>query len=445
MSKKCIMIILDGIGDRSYPELGHRTPLQTARTPALDQLARDGSNGLYHAAFLGQALPSEIAHFVMFGYDMEAFPGRGALEALGADILLGPKDVAILAHFVTVNPSSDTTLVLVDGKPEASEEETRTLVKAIGDYSVNGVRIRFHHTDDFRGILTLTGEVVPFVTDSDPFEHGCLVTEVVPWYKFSNNPDAMRTARTLEAYLDWVYHTLCKHPVNTFRQKAGLQPLNGLVTQRAGRLKKVTPFMESWGLRGLSVASGIVFHGLASYLGMDVKKVADTSSPGNDLAQRLDTALSALTDYDFIHVHTKMPDVAAHKKDPYYKMQVLEELDQGIGSVLERLTGEPDLLVVVAADHSTPSAGPLIHSGEAVPLVFHGRGVRRDLVRQYDEISAAGGAMGFVRGKELMYLVINHLDRVKLQGLMDTPMDHPYWPGHAKPLLLRKPEAGDLK
>jgi 2,3-bisphosphoglycerate-independent phosphoglycerate mutase len=215
--------------------------------------------------------------------------------------------------------------------------------------------------------------------------------------------------------------------------------LNGLVTQRAGRLKKATPFAELNGMRGLSIASGIVYHGLCTYLGMDVRHVADTADPGNDLCQRIHMALASLADYDFIHVHTKMPDEAAHSKDPLYKTRVLEALDQGIGAVLPELIGEPELLIVVAADHSTPSAGPLIHSGEAVPLVFCGPGVRRDRIRQYDEVSAAGGALGLVRGKELMYLIINHLDRAKLQGLMDTPVDQAYWPGRTEPLILKIP------
>jgi 2,3-bisphosphoglycerate-independent phosphoglycerate mutase len=195
-----------------------------------------------------------------------------------------------------------------------------------------------------------------------------------------------------------------------------------------------------WGLRGLSIASGIVYHGLAGYLGMDVCNVADTPDPGRDLASRLELALAALSDHDFIHVHTKMPDQAAHTKAPSYKTRILEQLDQGIGTVLKALTGQPELLIVIAADHSTPSAGPLIHSGEAVPLVFYGPGIRRDQVRHYDEVSAAVGALGLVRGKELMYLILNHLDRAKLQGLMDTPVDRPYWPGGAKRFRVHAPQ-----
>jgi 2,3-bisphosphoglycerate-independent phosphoglycerate mutase len=105
MAKKCIMLLLDGVGDRSHPELKHRPPLQAARTPALDRLVRVGANGLYHAAQVGQALPSENAHFAMFGYDMDVFPGRGALEALGAGIDLAPESVAMLTHQVSVRQS----------------------------------------------------------------------------------------------------------------------------------------------------------------------------------------------------------------------------------------------------------------------------------------------------------------------------------------------------
>jgi 2,3-bisphosphoglycerate-independent phosphoglycerate mutase len=441
------MILLDGVGDRSYPELNHLTPLQAARTPFIDQLVRDGASGLYHAGLLGQALPSENAHFAIFGYDMQEFPGRGALEALGAGIPMDSGEVAILAHFVTVELSSDGTLVLVDGKPEASDEEITALIKSVGKYSADGVQVQLHHTHGYRGIVTLSGpgDVAPFITDSDPLFEGRPVAAVVPWADFANKKAPIKTSKILGSYLEWIHHTLHDHPVNIARQIEGRRMLNGLVTQRAGRLKRVTPFTKRWGLRGLSIASGLIYHGLAGYLGMDVCKVADTPHPGRDLAKRLESALAALSDHDFIHVHTKMPDQAAHTKDPSHKTQILELLDQGIGTVLKALTAQPELLIVIAADHSTPSAGPLIHSGEAVPLVFFGPGIRRDRVRHYDEVGAAAGALGPVRGKELMYLILNHLDRAKLQGLMDTPVDQPYWPGGAKRFRVQAPQRAGVK
>ena len=85
----------------------------------------------------------------------------------------------------------------------------------------------------------------------------------------------------------------------------------------------------------------------------------------------------------------------------------------------------------------------MIHGGEPVPLLIHGRGVRRDLVKRFDEISVAGGALSLVRGQELIYLILNYLDRAKLHGLMDTPLDQPYWPGDFHPYTVEDSGNGD--
>ena len=118
--KKCVLIILDGLGDRSYSDFNHQTPLQAAFTPALDRMAAAGANGLYHAARVGLALPSENAHFALFGYDQADFPGRGALEALGAGVHLSEKDVALLVHFSSVE-INDGRLFLRRNTPPARD------------------------------------------------------------------------------------------------------------------------------------------------------------------------------------------------------------------------------------------------------------------------------------------------------------------------------------
>jgi 2,3-bisphosphoglycerate-independent phosphoglycerate mutase len=71
-----------------------------------------------------------------------------------------------------------------------------------------------------------------------------------------------------------------------------------------------------------------------------------------------------------------------------------------------------------------------------VPLVMAGKYTRRDLVKHFDEVRCAPGALGLVRGRELMYLILSLLDRGKLYGLMDTPVDQPYSPGKYKALTL---------
>lgn len=438
MARKCLLIMLDGLGDRACPELGHRTPLQAAATPHLDRLAALGANGLYHAAALGQALPSENAHFAIFGYEPRDFPGRGLLEALGAGIEPGPEQAAFLAHLVQLRVDGGGALVLEEDQPRTSPEEARQLLAAISAYRQDGIDFHFQPTHGTSGILVLSGPVSRFVTDTNIMAAGRPLPELRPWREHAADPAAGRTAAALRSYLLCVHRTLAAHPVNQARQAAGRGAVNGMVTQRGGQWQAVADFRRRNGLKGLSIASGLVYRGLAAFLGLAVRADRDSDDPGADLARRLLLAREALADFDFIHVHTKAPDQAAHGKNPTGKMRVIEALDRGLGRVLDDLLADPDLVLVVMADHSTPSSGPLVHSGEPVPLLFVGPGVRRDLVKSFDEISVAGGALGLVRGTELMYLVLNYLERAKLVGIREAPEDQPFWPGDYAPLRLEE-------
>lgn len=434
MNKKCLLLLLDGLGDRAYPELDYKTPLEYAQTPNLDLLASIGSNGLLHAGQHGKALPSENAHFAMFGYDDMDFPGRGALEAIGAGVGLSQDDVAILAHFIHA-AKQENCLVLEQEKPEATDEEVKELVCAINPFVLNGMEISYHITKKTYGVLVVKGWASQFVTDSDPIIINMPVMLVQPFEAFCNEKVSILTADFLNSYLIACHHILEKHPVNIERIKKGNPSLNMVVFQRPGRLKPVVRFQEKWGLKGLSISSGLVYWGLCSFIGMDVLKAKESGSTKNDIKTRIEEAVALLEHYDFIHVHTKAPDEAGHTKDPFNKVREIEALDKGVGECLELLIKRQDIVLIITSDHSTPCTQPLIHSGEPVPICIVGENIRRDAVRQFDEISCGHGALGWVNGKDFMPIVLNCLDKSKLRGLMDTPVDQPYWPGNRKPLL----------
>ena len=446
MSAKCVLILLDGLGDRSFAELGHRTPLQAAHTPHLDRLAAQGCCGLYHAGRLGQPLPSENAHFSLFGYDLAAFPGRGALEALGLSLEPRPNDVAVLAHLVSLAGENGAAR-LVQDLPESGPGEARELMAAVAAWETGGVRMAFHPTrrnGGLFGVLTMRSDA-PLdrrVTDSNPMRDGQWLSEIVPWEACADDPAAQRTARALTSYLRHAHGVLSDHPRNTDRAARGLPPINGLVTQRAGQLRtRPMPFTERFGLRGLSIASGTMFRGLAALLGMDVLPLPESGDPEADMAQRLKAAQTALANHDFVHVHTKAPDEAAHTKDPLAKLKVMEALDRGIGRAIGPLLDDPEVLLVITSDHSTPSCGNLVHSGEPVPLAMAGLGVRRDAVAEFNEVSVAAGAWSTVRGTELMAIILDLLDRSRLEGIVDAPRPADYWPGTYRPFRLHGEKA----
>jgi 2,3-bisphosphoglycerate-independent phosphoglycerate mutase len=435
MPSRCVVILLDGLGDRSFPELGHMTPLQAAATPNLDGLAAVGANGLFHAGKLGMAFSSQDAHFSLFGYDWQEMPRRGILEAAGAGLKVGKDDVAALARLVTATEDRGK-LMIVNRMPAATREEMAVLMGEVSSFTSREVQFHFTQINQLEGILLMRGNVSSLVTDVDPMFDGLPAAEVKPLQCEANNAAAKLTALSLKDYLVWVYRTLNEHPVNKARVERGQPPLNALVTHLADKPKLLPRFRKRWGLKGLLISSKLVQWGVAAVLGMDVLKVKSSGNAGVDLIERINIAADSIKTYDFIHVHTMAPDEAAHTKEPKAKMKVIEALDRAIGEAIQPILNNPDVLLAVTADHSTPSSGPLIHSGEAVPLTMIGEGVRRDKVQHFNEIDCAQGSLGLMRGIEFMYTVLNHLDRSNLVRIRHNPEDKFVSAGEYEPFLL---------
>ena len=257
---RCILLLLDGLGDRSHPVLDGKTPLQSAHTPNLDKIATAGMNGLFHPHLQGTALPSELAHFLIFGYQIDEFPGRGVVEALGEGINVSEGDVALLARIFSVSEERKT-LILRHENPLLDRESCRILHEAVGRFTHSGIDAEFLPTKGIGGILILRGEVSSFVTDSNPIAEGRPLMEVLPFRSMADDPRTRKTAEVLNAYLRWSYRTLAEHPLNRERVKKGLPPINAVGTQRAGMMSRLPSFTEKWGLNGLMIASGAVYHG----------------------------------------------------------------------------------------------------------------------------------------------------------------------------------------
>jgi 2,3-bisphosphoglycerate-independent phosphoglycerate mutase len=425
---KIIVVLLDGLGDRSYRDLDYRTPLQAAETPHLDHLAALGSNGLYHAASIGQCLPSETAHYLMFGYDLHKFPGRGLLEAVGYGLAFEDPDVLCLAHLAGVEwEEKGPVLIHARDDIRGEDRDTNRLYSALSPYETEDIRFELYQTRANDAVLSLKGPVSPFISDSDPMVVGRPMAHVWPLAGNGEPDKAARTARALNQYLAHCHRVLDGHEVNRLRRAGNRPPANFLATLRAGRRIVQKPFQRRWGLSAMMIASGAVFGGLAHELGMTFVRVGDGDDPGEDLRARLRMALRDRT-HQFIHVHTKAPDEAAHTGSPQRKRRTIAAVDRGLDELLEALSRREDLLVAVTADHSTPSVSELIHSGEPIPLCLVGPTVRRDGVEAFDEVSCSVGSLGLLRGEEFILTLLNHADRASLMGHRLGETETPYVP-----------------
>lgn len=436
LPRKCILVLLDGLADRSHESLGWRTPLQAAATPNLDRLAREGACGYFHALSPGVALPSEAAHFFLMGYGQEQFPGRGYLEALGFDLKIEPGEIVCLAHMAMFKPESGR-LVLQERKPKLDQGLAEELFAAVGNYKGPQGSARLIRTKGTSGVLILQGAGLSrCITDSDPLIPGQPLLKPLPWAGQEEDLKTRRTASLLTAYLIHAHQILARHPLNLSRVEQGLASVNGIVTQRAGQATDLEPVGLCWGLKVLSLSSAPIYRGVFRALGAAAELLQEDEDPARDLAYKMDTALDRVDRFDFIHVHTKVPDEAAHEKDPAGKARVIEALDRGLAGLLEAAGTNSELLIAVTGDHATPSSGEMVHSGENSPLLLNGAGLWRDAVQGFDEVQCASGALGLLRGSDLMQTILDRLDRAKLWGMRDHPRDLPYYPGPREPLLL---------
>ena len=75
---KVIILLGDGMSDELYSELGNKSPLQSAQTPNMDFMARNGRVGLAHTVPDGLPPGSDVANLsVQATQPMRAeLPGR---------------------------------------------------------------------------------------------------------------------------------------------------------------------------------------------------------------------------------------------------------------------------------------------------------------------------------------------------------------------------------
>jgi 2,3-bisphosphoglycerate-independent phosphoglycerate mutase len=80
LGRKYVVLCGDGMADYPISELQGRTPLQAAKTPNLDQMAKRGILGLVRTVPPGMAPGSDVANLSIFGYDpTRYFTGRAPL------------------------------------------------------------------------------------------------------------------------------------------------------------------------------------------------------------------------------------------------------------------------------------------------------------------------------------------------------------------------------
>jgi len=402
------------MADRPIKGLNWKTPLEAARKPSLNQIAKTGICGIMDPIAPGIPPGSDTATLAMLGYDaLKVYSGRGALEAIGSNIEVSPDDVAFRCDFATVNED----LVVLDRRAgriaNVGASKLAESLQKIRLKKPSNVDFLFKNTLQHRAVLILRGDKLSTaVSDADPGRVGEKVLTVKP---LDDSLEAKLTAKIVNE-LAYEFHKVLKdHPVNKERVKRQLPPANMVLCRGAGTIPNIKPLSQIYGIKAACISATPLIRGVCKTAGMkliDVKGA--TGTPQTNYLAKAKATVQTLRSHEFVLLHVKAPDVASHDGNPEQKIQVIERID----SMLRYLLSNVDLgstYLAVTADHTT-SLVTGNHEGDPVPVAITGPYVCRDDVEEFHERSCAKGGLNRIRGMDLMPILMNLIGKTKTFG-----------------------------
>ncbi len=378
---KLALVVLDGLGDIATEETGFQTPLEAAKTPNLDALARHSAQGRMTPVAPGITPGSGPGHLGLFGYDpLEFEVGRGVIEALGLGIDLKHGDVAARANFCSLNEKgivTDRRAGRIDTK--VCEAQCALLAKKIKKIRDVEVIIKAGKGHRFVVVFRGSGLEGP-LSDTDPHREGEPIATAKP---ITKSAKAAKTAKLVAEFYKQALPLL-----------KDCRPANGFLLRGIAHQPKIPTFEERYGLTAAAIAIYPMYKGLAQLVGM--KKIEGATS----IKQEFEMAVEALKTFDYVFVHVKPTDMHGEDGNFQGKVSAIEEADAALAILMKQM---PTVLAVTG-DHSTPV--PVKgHSWHPQPVMIYGDIAGWDGLDRFTERAANQGSLGVFDAKYLIRLM----------------------------------------
>ncbi|MFN3505339.1 MAG: 2,3-bisphosphoglycerate-independent phosphoglycerate mutase [Caldimicrobium sp.] len=393
---KIILLVLDGVGD--LPVVEGKTPLELAKTPNLDNLAKISATGLHIPVDYGITPGSGPGHLGIFGYDPKTIEiGRGILEALGLGLDVRETDVAIRGNFATVKYEEGNPIVVDRRAGRISTEENRRLITHLSNHikEIDETKVILCSGKEHRFslIFRFPHKLTPYsdkIRDTDPQAIG-----KSPLPPVAENEEAEKIAKIAKKFIKKASELLRDEP------KANYVLLRGFSIK-----PQMQSFNEKFGLESLCIAVYPMYKGLARLVGMDV-----ATFEGESIEDEFSALTANWEAYDFFFIHIKKTDSYGEDGNFEGKIKVLEEFDRNLPKILAL---KPDVLAITG-DHSTPCIMKS-HSWHPVPLLIHSPYVLGGLAERFTERECLKGELGIFPSYKLMPLLLAHANKLNKYG-----------------------------
>ena len=399
---KYIVLVGDGMADYPIKELDNCTPLEVARTPNMDFIAKAGRLGRVKTIPQGLSPASDVANISILGYDPKIYyTGRGPLEAANLGVKLEDDDVVFRCNLITV--SSDTLIDYSAG--HISSKEASIIIKFI-DQNLGTNRIKFYPGVSYRHLMVIkrgTEEQLQDVVCKAPHD---IMGQIVS----KNLPQGDRADILIKLMQD-SRKILENHEINLVRIDLKENPANMIWLWGQGKKPNIPKFSEKYSLCGSVISAVDLIKGLGRILGLEVVNVAGaTGYYDTDYEGKAKAAIKSLEDKDFVFLHVEAPDEAGHNGDLREKVTAIERFDHlVVGTILKVFKRKKNFRMLVLPDHATPLS-LRTHTCDVVPFGIFGKDIVARGFLNYSEKEAEKSDLYFENGYELMnYLIRGEL------------------------------------
>jgi 2,3-bisphosphoglycerate-independent phosphoglycerate mutase len=424
---KLIIIAIDGMGDLPIVELGNKTPLEAAKTPNLDFLAKNGKTGLMYTVRKGVAPESDVAVISLLGYDPFKYStGRGVIEAVGAGIDMKDGDLALRCNFATLGQGK--TIIDRRVKRTLTTEEAMELTEA-ANKQINlescPSTFEFKNTLGHRAVLVLKSKekcLSSNITNSDPAYKmvngiGVATPHVEMVLKKSlpldDTEEAYNSASLVNEFIAKTHELWENHAVNEKRAAEGKLKANVVLTRDAGsHLPKFFNINQRYNVRFAALADMHAEKGIAHLAGMHATLLPPPSGDlERDCEIRVRKLMEMLQSYDCFYIHLKGPDEPGHDGNCHLKIDIISAIDEHFFGKLLKEMSLKDNIICVTSDHATPCALK-VHSDTPVPVLISGGKIQDENIAKFSEKECAKGSLGVLdRGYKLMPKLMKLLNK----------------------------------
>ena len=364
------------MADNPVPELGGKTPLETARKPQIDALSARSLLGSVRTVPPGMPPGSDTAILSIFGCDpRKYFTGRSPLEAAGCGITVPPGEVSYRCNMVALEdgdqPFGEKAILSHNAGSIDGEDSVAVITWLCADpefrAAADALRLRVEPTPSFRHIAIQAGGDTAGMEATPP--HDILGRKIGP-YALRGNDNADRLWQLMALANRRLEH----HPYNERRRAAGLLPANGIWFWAEGTAVQLPSFREAHHRTGSVISAVPLVHGIGALVGLNMVHVEGaTGETETNYEGKVQAALDCLArGDDFVCVHVEAPDEATHNGKLDEKLLSIEYLDRRVvGPLVERLTAAGvDFRLLLLSDHKTLMS-TRTHDGDPVPFLLY--------------------------------------------------------------------------